>query len=285
MIEITFSPLDAGAIHVAGSKSQLLIDEAESYGIPEIKALSRIGEIVYLTFHWDIGYLHDDETSDYRMELPVRIWGSDLIRFHPEEIEDISEEGKLNNEFIKKIIKHAKNGDFFRIWLGRSAEELCGYYYICHLLKDYDVSVSLMEVPQSIHAGDRTYITTGWGAIPSCTIGFYENVEEKIDREQIIYLAGLWDQLVRDDSPLRTVIGGNVIGVPEDFFDDLILKFCPDGDEVIEAKWIEHIIAHAGNLTEYAYLRQRLWVLQEKGIVKNIKDGENMRDRVWRRIR
>lgn len=57
-------------------------------------------------------------------------------------------------------------------------------------------------------------------------------------------ISALWNDLVKDNSPLRAVINGTVLGVPEDFYDFQIWKELTH-KPIKEARLIGDILGHS----------------------------------------
>ena len=84
----------------------------------------------------------------------------------------------------------------------------------------------------------------------------------------------LWSGLVEDNSPLRAVVNGKVLSVPEDFYDFLIWKWLKNVP-VKEARLIGTILGHSQlGVGDWWYAR-RIESYIEQGKIRVVEDSEN----------
>lgn len=78
------------------------------------------------------------------------------------------------------------------------------------------------------------------------------------------------DELVEDNSPLRAMVNGKMIGVPEDFYD-----FKQDSTKPIkECRLIGDIIGHnQASIGDWWYAK-RIQHFIEEGLIKVLEDAE-----------
>ncbi len=100
-------------------------------------------------------------------------------------------------------------------------------------------------------------------------------------KEEICYVASLWDKLVEENAPLRAVISNRLVSVPENFYDSLFLR-CFEGDIMAENVWTSDIMS-LGLGISCGFVEQRIWSMGEIGIIRLLQDGENMSERIWKR--
>lgn len=287
MIEIVFSGTAQGGLRVATSSHPENIkhikQEAKDFGNGvEPKAMELPEGILSFEFHWDLGYLDKPEDSEYRMKLPASLYYWHHVRLHPEDERELYLDGEKNFRELKALRLLAEKGKSFRIWYSSNAMEMAGFYYICNILKDYDVDVYAVELPSLISIGDKPKQISSWGMAHSYEFGYLVENQRLLSANEVAYIASLWRGLVEENAPLRVVISNRLVSVPADFYDSIILN-CFDGNTIRENEWVSEIMGMFLGL-DCGFVEQRIWEMGKAGVISLIKDGENMKDRIWERV-
>lgn len=287
LIEIVFSGTAQGGLRVATSSHPENIkhikQEAKDFGNGvEPKAMELPEGILSFEFHWDLGYLDKPEDSEYRMKLPASLYYWHHVRLHPEDERELYLDGEKNFRELKALRLLAEKGKSFRIWYSSNAMEMAGFYYICNILKDYDVDVYAVELPSLISIGDKPKQISSWGMAHSYEFGYLVENQRLLSANEVAYIASLWRGLVEENAPLRVVISNRLVSVPADFYDSIILN-CFDGNTIRENEWVSEIMGMFLGL-DCGFVEQRIWEMGKAGVISLIKDGENMKDRIWERV-
>lgn len=95
-------------------------------------------------------------------------------------------------------------------------------------------------------------------------------------------LAARWEALVRENTPLRTLINGKAASVPADYYDETILA-CVPGEPTIAARVIGRALA--GLVVSDMLIYRRLRALIASGAVECVRDGANYRELIVRRTK
>lgn len=286
MVEIVFSGSAAGGLNSASSTSQMCIDlledEAKNYGnnVP-VKAIALPEIVIPFEFQWDIGYLDQAEDSDYRKKIPASLYYGHHVRLHPEDAEELMQDGEKNLKALDGLRVLAKKGKTFRVWYSNSAMELAGFYYICYILKDYDVEVYVVELPQHYKIGGRYKQIASWGMAHGFEFGYLVENEKKLEKEEVDYFSSLWQDLIEENAPLRAVVAGKLISVPEDFYDGLILSYFSE-ETMKENVWISCFMSLCLGVSS-GFVEQRIWAMGEAGVIELLQDSERMSERVWKK--
>ncbi len=287
LIEIVFSGTAYGGLRVATSSHPENIkhikQEANDFGNGVApKAMETPEGILSFEFYWDLGYLDKPEDSEYRMKLPASLYYWHHVRFHPEDEDELLSGGEQNIKALKALRLLAEKGKSFRIWYSSNAMEMAGFYYICNILKDYDVEVYAVELPGLISIGDKPKQNCSWGMAHSYEFGYLVENQRILSEKEIAYIASLWRELVDENAPLRAVISNRLVSVPADFYDSIIMN-CFDGYTIRENEWVSEIMSMFLGL-DCGFVEHRIWEMGKAGAITLIKDGENMKDRIWERV-
>ncbi|MDF2513775.1 MAG: hypothetical protein K0S04_3641 [Herbinix sp.] len=187
-------------------------------------------EVVCLPFILDIGDISIPIDSEYRKNLILDLYtisgfGDDNTR---KSLEDAW------NKYLKEIerLKHyASQREDLRLWYSNAPYSLCGFYYVCNLLKDYDCKISAVKLPRYIQLSDNEIqFYSSWGEIDAGKFFRFLPREKALTTCEIRSFASSWMDSQEDKSILRAVVNGKVIGVPEDFYDHVIRKELPEGE-------------------------------------------------------
>ena len=152
---------------------------------------------------------------------------------------------KTNLHALKRIGEAGRSGEHIRIWVSeRDPGELCGLYFVCHMLADTQAPFSAVYIPSRIEREDTVVWYRGTGEIPAEEFGAFTKYEASISGLQRGVYAGIWGDLVRENAPLRAIVNGRVIGVPDYFYDFALRANIPQGEcrvAQIIGKTLNHI--------------------------------------------
>ena len=85
--------------------------------------------------------------------------------------------------------------------------------------------------------------------------------------------AAQWTDLVRENTPLRAVINGKVMGVPENFYDFAIYKHIPEG-EFVCARLIGKVLSATPGIGD-RWLHSRIKYMISRGILKEVSTADD----------
>ena len=124
----------------------------------------------------------------------------------------------------EKLRQLAKMGKPVRIWYGRAPYEVCGYYFVCHLLSDLTDQISAVKLPEILYFHDTNmpYEVSMMGEIVSEEFPELLTYEKQLTEWDIQNGALHWGRLVQENAGLRASINGKIMSVPETFYDFMI---------------------------------------------------------------
>ncbi|MBS5883879.1 DUF3658 domain-containing protein [Clostridium sp.] len=242
MIEVVFRESEGGILKIAKKHYRSNYDdEAISYFENESnkeknnktsnsKSISNnISKVICIPFMLDIGDISIPITSEYRRNLILNMYTINGI-----ENEDTLEFGELWKRYvteIKKLEEYAAKGEELRIWYSGAAYSLCGLYYVCNILKKYKCKISVIKLPSYIKSSENgIQIFTSWSEVNPKYVFSFLPLEKELSYFEIQCFATMWNELIEDDSKLRSIVNGSLIGVPEDFYDNIIRNEIPDNE-------------------------------------------------------
>lgn len=222
-------------------------------------------EVVCIPFILDIGDITVPIESEYRKNLILDLYT--MNGFGDENTLKSLEDAwdKYLNE-IERLKYYASHGENIRLWYSDAPYSLCGFYYVCNLLRENDCKISTVKLPQYMQLSENEIqFYTSWGEIDAGKFYKFLPLEKVLSTCEIRSFASNWVELKEEKSTLRAVVNGKVIGVPEDFYDHIIRTEIPE-DEFVMARLIGNILGkHPLGVGDWWYAKR---------IIKMIEFGE-----------
>lgn len=245
MIEITFSQSAAGGLKLAkpckpGQKRQGSIGVIGGTAQQRRQALrqarkphvwtgvemeGRRGDVFPLTLALTIGPLADmDAGMDSRRITLQRLFGA-----FPGVSEDI---WTGNQRTLARLADAAECGEPVRVWVCENGpEELCGLYYLCHRLNGTAAPLTQVLIPKTLTDGEMPRQIRGTGDIQPEQFGIIAQTYGGLLNEETRDAYGkLWQAIAEQNAPLRALVNGQLLSVPEDFYDFMLRDNIPEGE-------------------------------------------------------
>lgn len=176
---------------------------------------------------------------------------------------------------IEKIVQAAKRGGIIRIWAGNNAEDMSLFYMLMSLIEGSNCTVFLMS-PNEINMSDRVkgIRVRAWEML-ECGQMFDEIMNGSVlENEDICEYAEKWRELELKNDMIRIWKDGDVVSVPENYFDQYIFENIgtkPIRLRVVLGKCIDKLLDIDPD--EY-YLVDRIYYLIDNGSLEYVKEGE-----------
>lgn len=180
-----------------------------------------IGEVLCISGLFDIGNIHTPFDSDIRKQIYFE------MNKYTTSKEEMEVDWNRLQENLICLKKYAEKKEKFRIWYSNAPHSICGFYFICNFLEEYHCKISIIQLPKEfiIPKGLRTNILMR--ELEPKLLYQCLDLEKELQHIQIIHYSNEWNMLLEDNSPLRALINGQLIGVPVDFYDFMIRKVMP----------------------------------------------------------
>ena len=231
-------------------------------------------EVICLGFLLDIGDIRQEVDSDYRKKLICSLYAQ-------EQWGKVAElEGELQkavDAYAKELVRlqqYLTEGESIRIWYSNAPYSRCGFYMLCSLLQKYENDISVVKMPEYEIRGNVIQSYQSWGDVSAEEFAAFLPYEKKLSKQEIRMYAGFWNELKEDNSPVRAVVNGKVVGVPEFFYDFLIWKRLTN-EPIKEARLIGNILGHYPfGIGDWWYAKRINHFISE-GKIKIVEDSEN----------
>ena len=174
--------------------------------------------------HMEMGNLRPGYQSDARLQ-EIHSWFEDPF------LSDVlfSKEGlreQMNKLFL--VLNRAQEGETIRIWYDHTPEMLCGFAFVVFLINKLGNCAAKIH---SVCLNDHPELSTRYDRLAQLCPDECEDllsVERCLTAEERSIIAQKWDALCKQDYPLRTVLDGEIVGVPIDYYDGMIKESIPE---------------------------------------------------------
>ncbi len=231
-------------------------------------------EVVCLNFMLDIGDIKKPVSSSYRKELIYSLFSQNQYGKSAELEEELKQIGDVYVNELQRLIQFLEDGEEIRIWYSDAPYSRCGFYSLCQMLLKYETEIHVVKLPEYTVRKKSIISYSNWGNVSAEEFAGFLPFEKTLTREEVRMYAMLWSELSEDNSPLRTVINGKVIGVPEDFYDFLLWKKITR-KPIKEARLIGDILGcYSVGIGDWWYAKRIDYHIQQ-GNIMVAEDSEN----------
>lgn len=186
-------------------------------------------DVVCIGFSLDIGDVSGEIDGSERQSVLKKSWGrfgftrEDLEKFFHNQREDLD-----------KLMMAANKGTPIRIWKSNAPYSTCGFNYVCHLLRHIDCEIRVISLPEYVVESQSNIVRySQWGQIPAGKLYQFLPLENQLTPSEKIMFGNQWCDLITENAPLRAIVNGKLISVPEEHYDFIISKYIPNGEFIM----------------------------------------------------
>ena len=294
MIEILFGESEAASmkaakceqIYVSSNDGPTACFGAGKRKVPEKKDYSWIEgsstEVVCLGFLLDIGDIQKEITGSYRKNLILSLYNQNQWDGEDNYESELQEMFEHYTSDLSRLQEYLEDCEAVRIWYSDAPYSRCGFYQICQLLLKYQVEVHVVKLPEHVVREDCIVSYANWGEVAAEEFAGFLSYEKILTEDEFRMYAQNWTDLVSENAPLRAVISGQLISVPEDFYDFLIWKHLSDKPRK-EARVIGDILGTSMLGVGDWWYAQRIEYYIDRGDILIVEDSANTYARVIKR--
>ena len=174
-------------------------------------------DVLPIEFRLDCGNLNDGVFSENRFKYLKNIsrdkWMGDEAFYTKKDWQ--------NSQNALKTIKERVNaGEKILFWLSLNPKEVCDFLFLI-------TEIDCFENMDVICFNDRE--------VQRFSEVEYEKLQTtkiKLNEDKFNLISKTWNRICEGSHPLRVLINGAIVGVEEDFYDNIILSHIPDGEFV-----------------------------------------------------
>lgn len=127
-------------------------------------------------------------------------------------------------------------GEGLRLWYSHQPDDMCGLYWLMAQIMDLcgdNTQVSLVRPPEwETNDDGNTVQYSGWGEVGPGDWHRFLCYEKTVPPSFCHSCATRWRELQQENAPLRAVLNGQLVSVPENLYDGFIKKEIAAEDEV-----------------------------------------------------
>jgi len=154
---------------------------------------------------------------------------------------------KRANDDLKTVQKRTAAGDSLRIWYSNHPDEMCGLYWFMGQLNQWKIhgrQVSIVKLPEWESDEEGNIVQKrSWGEVAPGEWHRYLALQKPVLPVFEQSCAAHWQELQRENAPLRATLNGQLISAPETLYDGFILReVAAEGEKFQEAMVIGRVI-------------------------------------------
>ena len=190
---------------------------------------------------------------------------------------------------LSELKTRLENSESLRLWYSKkSPEECCGFYWLMAQLKDLEAAkIYAVSLPEYFERPNNCTITcSNWNDMEP--EHWKPLLEQRITLPvgQRIFAAMRWQELERENAPLRAVVNGSLVSVPANFYDHFLFRELEKQDEdFLEARLIGNIMGIYQLGIGDELLHQRIESFIQKGLLEIVSPAEEGKPAIRRIVR
>ncbi len=231
-------------------------------------------EVLCLGFMLDVGDIKEPADSPYRKRLIYSMYAQNQWEQDEEMEEELRKAGDIYANELHRLTEFLDNGEKVRIWYSDAPYSRCGFYHLCNILRKYENEIRAVKIPEYIVREKSITAYSHWGEVSAEEFAGFLPYEKILSKDEVRMYSSLWNELVEDNSPLRTVINGKVCGVPENFYDFLIWKRLAH-KPIMETRLIGDILGYYQLGIGDTWYAMRIDHYIQQGKIRVVEDSEN----------
>ena len=223
-------------------------------------------EVIWFTQQLDIGPLQNPLSLSLRSEYLMML---SMDTLEQEEQTQLLEKQQYG---YQRFLKAIENKEDIRIWRGRTVHSECALAYLASLLQQSGYSCWMIELPAYFIRNDGNMIEYQ-DFYECCDLTPLIKLTRFIQPIELQHFSMQWDTLLASQYQLRALINHQLLAVPDDFYDQLLLSYAQT------ASSISNIIGNFLGLSQLAvsevWCSYRLFHLIDRQRLQVISTHEN----------
>lgn len=261
MIEVVFDESVAANLRVVTKQHRNREEKTTIAYIDESSKASNceVNDILCLRLYLDKGPINCNLDNNCRKKYIEEIY-----------YENYSYINNLNR--LKKISKLAAEKNEFRIWVDNLPSSLLGLYCVCKDLIKYDVDVYVMDINVCVKGYGKIF---SWAQMSTESIFNLLKKNVKLSINQLNECKSNWNKYANTDKLLRSYVNGSIVGIQENFFDNIIMSAFDENIDTTISEIIRTITKDYLACIDDYYIIYRIKCLVNKGQLLIIKEDSN----------
>lgn len=179
---------------------------------------------------------------------------------------------------LNEILSRAAAGEALRIWYSDQPDELCGMFWFMTQLTQLEAygDVYLVKLPEwdSNEQGNIT-LKSSWGEVAPEEWHHFSELQRLAPPIFCQYCADRWRALQKENAPLRALLNGKLVSVPETLYDSFITAEIAAVDrEFYEANVIGRILGKYELGIGDAWVALRIEEMIQSGLLEPVSEAD-----------
>ncbi len=159
-----------------------------------------------------------------------------------------------------------------RLWVDACPDSICGLLFAAEILTEKGGEASAVFLPPYEERPDGAVVTwRGWGEVDPEELGRHSLKETSLSPTFLRAASLRWRQLQEENAPLRAVVNGRILSVPEDFYDPFLLREAVRQGETTVGKLLGGALQNLPGVGDFL-LAQRVRALLNDGKLRMVKE-------------
>lgn len=241
-------------------------------------------DVFCLEGSWSMGDIAESQFPRGRRQLLERLWAASFGESEAEREQELDKAMEALQDALQTVLARSARGEELRVWYSDTPDDACGLCWLLARLHGLESRgpVQLIKLPAWEYGeGNTLYRHTGWGEVGPGEWGRYLPLAQPARPALLNACAARWRQLQRENSPLRVCLNGRLQSVPEDFYDDFLLRELDRlPEEFLEASLVGNVLGKCQPGIGDGWLALRIEDFCRRGWLEVVTDGPGIRRRL-----
>ena len=183
------------------------------------------GDVYGIKLALSMGEITEDIPGQQRqtvLEQLCRTWPGDTWR---KDAQNLLQQAM---EALRDVRARASSGEPLRIWYSDQPEDVCGLFWLMAQMDGWDTPcgpVFLVKLPEWEDRDQDTVVRhSGWGEVSPGEFHRYLALQKPASAVFRKSCAAHWRALQQENAPLRAVLNGRLVSVPETLYDHFMMQ-------------------------------------------------------------
>lgn len=191
-----------------------------------------------------VGDISENKPGTQRQQVLERLYNIYPNDEGRQAAQELMQRAKID---LKKVCNRTAAGEALRIWYSNQPDELCGIYWFMAQLNQLEGrrgQVYLVKLPEwESDENDNIIQKTGWGEVAPAEWHRYFALQKPALPVFCQSCAFHWRTLQKENAPLRAILNGQLVSMPESLYDDFIIReIAAEGENFQEAMVIGRVM-------------------------------------------
>lgn len=196
---------------------------------------------------------------------------------------------RTSEQSLAEVLDRSAKGEALRVWYSDSPDEMCGFCWLMSRLEPLGEAcgpVFAVKLPRYETREDQTTVShSSWGDISPGEFYRYVPLAQPVSPLLRRTCAWHWNQLQRENAPLRATLNGRLVSLPADAYDSLIRREIAMAEpEFQEAQILGQVLSLELGIGD-GLVASRIEALIEAGELEALTQPPEDGARYWRKLR